>query len=191
MAGFAQMMQKASSQPQQVAPPTPEPREEAVDPNVLETLSRADLLELVQRRMMTQVEQKLLRPMGERLDMLQRGLQSTNIETMVEKAKQKYPDLLEWQQEITDLAKQHNTLPPEDLYTLARNKNPAKAAEMDKKFAPSDVSAKKPERFGFGGLMPSGTGTTETPQNLAPEQAADAAWNTVVASMGGEPAFQE
>lgn len=187
----------APRQQQQTAPVTPttrnvaDPEEEVIDPNVLETLPRAQFMALMEGRLSKKMQKEIMAPLAERLDAMNKGVTSVQIEKMLEEAVKEHPDLMEYQGKMMDLAKIHKTLTPKQLYKMAKDETPKEeVAKINSKYSPATTAAKKSE-FTFGGLMPSNGGSEERNARMDAPTAAATAWDAVVAEMGGEPAFSE
>jgi hypothetical protein len=194
-------MGKIISAPQRQQQPTPtptpstrnvaDPEEAEIDPNVLETLPRAQFMALLEGRMSKKMQKEIMAPLAERMDNLNKGLTSSQIEKMLEAAVAKHPDLMEYQDTMMDLAKVHKTLTPEQLYKMAKDQTPdAKVKEITAKYTKPTEGAKK-DTFTFGGMMPTNGGSEERNARMDAPTAAASAWDSVVAEMGGEPAFSE
>jgi hypothetical protein len=180
-----------------VAPPpttrqAPEPDDE-IDPNTLETLPRTEFMKIMERRMAKAFEKSLLGPVKEELTTLRNGLTTSNTQKQLDNALAKYPDLLEYKDEMIALAKAHPSLGPTQLYQLAKtDASPEKIAEVAKKFPPANDGAKKPQVITFGGFKPTnGASGDDRSAKMAPAEAADEAWSSVVAELGAEPSFSE
>lgn len=177
---------------QQQAPIARQDDDDRIDPNVLETMSRAEFLQLIGKTLGKQMQKQFVEPLSQQLSEVRQGLTTTQLKTLIEQAQSKYPDLLEYQQEMTELAKVHKTLGPEQLYKLAKDSaSEEKLAEVAKKFPPKVTETKKPLEISFGGLMPSNHDGSDgtSASKMSPREAADDAWAKTVADLGGEPAF--
>lgn len=184
--------QQRAAAPQSNLPRQDDDKDDVIDPNVLETLPRAQFMDLITKRITKAMQKDIVAPLNEELHSLKNGLSSTQVEKMIEQAQAKHPDFLEFQDEMLQLAKTHKTLTPLQLYNLAKADAPAEKLEkVAEKHKPADDGAKKPAAFSFGGLMPSNGGDGAENRRMAPNDAADDAWAKVVAEMGGQPAFTE
>ena len=133
--------------PAKTAPP-PEP----VD---LESLSRAQLVDHIVGTIGEAVRQQIseaLSPVTEQLTGLQQNVAERTVTQEIAALRSAHKDFNDWKEEMVGLAKQHPTLGIGQLYQLARAGSPAKAGELDKRYAPPAV--KPPVRF--GGLLPNG-----------------------------------
>jgi hypothetical protein len=180
--------------------PAPEPvrqqvvddPDDRIDPNVLETLPRTQFMEIIARKVTKALQKDVVDPLNQELTKLKSGLSSTQVEKMIEAASGKHKDFYEFQEEMLELAKVHKTLTPEQLYKMAKAESPPeKIAKIEEKYKSADDGAKKNVAFSFGGLMPSNGGEGGPNRRMAPNDAADDAWDKVVAEMGGQPAFTE
>lgn len=68
---------------------------------------------------------------------------------------------------------------PEELYQLARTKNPTRATEFDEKYkekGTDEKDEKTEKKTNFGGLTPTSGYRTEPNQRMTREQANEKAW---------------
>ena len=69
------------------------------------------------------------------------------------------------------------------IVELAKAENPAKAAELSKKYNPGDDTKQQAKKPSFGGLAPGSTTSTKK-ANMSTEQALEAAFEEVTAKYG-------
>ncbi len=170
----------------------PEPDEGDIDPNTLETLPRTQFMDVITKRITKSLEKSVLASLKDEIGQLRTNVTTSNVQKQLDSALTKFPDLLEYKDEMMDLAKRHPTLSPTDLYHLAKNEAPAeKIAEVAKKFPAAGEGAAAPKKINFGGFLPSNGSGSEGNSKMAPTEAAASAWDSVVAELGGEPIFSE
>ena len=88
-----------------------------------------------------------------------------------------HPDLLDWKNEMSALAKDNPNLTISRLHSLARLESPEKAEELDTKY--KDDSDGDKEDAGYLSLMPTGGGLNDDDSGEKPktkEEALDKAW---------------
>ena len=90
-----------------------------------------------------------LRPIVDHVNTLSSNVSMKTVNEEIGQLKSSKKDFAEWNTQMVDLAKEHPTLTVTDLYHLARTRNPTRAAELDKKFAPPET----PRPPAFGGLF--------------------------------------
>ena len=167
-----------------------EPDEEEIDSTTLETLPRAQFMDVMLRKFKANLEASL-QPINERINNVGNTVETRSLMEEGQKVKAEKADFMEWKDEMTALAKEHPTLGIRRLYNLARADNPEKAAEMDKKYKKKDDGENPPPKSKprpFSMSPGGGAGTTETRnQRMNPKDAAQAAWEDTVAKMGGSP----
>jgi hypothetical protein len=171
-----------------------EDNEESVD---METLTRAQFAQLVTDRIIKAVNKQVVSPLSDKMNTLSSSVEARAINSQVKELAVQRKDFWEWKEEMVTLAQRHRSLSPEELYDMARLKDPAKAKEMDKKFKMNgddeEEGKGKPIKLSFGGLPPSGsTGGKKTENSrMAPKEAGEAAWEATVKALGGEPVLNE
>ena len=155
----------------------------------LESLSRNELVGHLDKRVEKAIT-KALKPLISHIKTSSNNLESDQIKRDFQNAANTYPDFMEWKEEMGGIISKHPELSAEDVYTLARSKNPEKVKEIDDKAAKL-TNEKKDEETGkvrkaFGGLTPTSGqfGTKET--NKAPQDASNAAWDEVMGSVPAE-----
>ncbi|KKK92005.1 hypothetical protein LCGC14_2707270, partial [marine sediment metagenome] len=120
---------------------------------------------------------------------------STDVETdrvkrEFAKAKEDFPDFMEWKDEMRDIITAHPELSAENIYLLARAKNPEKVKEIDKKAKEEkgekeeiDESGKLKGMRAFGGLTPTSGASVENDGKKQPKEAALSAWDQAMSNV--------
>lgn len=168
------------SEVQSVNAATPAPRQEPVD---LEAMSRPELVAHIVGTISEAVKAQIadaLNPFAEQLNGLQHNVVTRTVEQEIATLRSSNKDFDDWKAEMVGLAKQHPTLGIPQLYRLARVENPAKAGELDKKYAPP---APKPTPR-FGGLLDTGRSSGASPP-LSAKDAGIEAYREVAARHPG------
>lgn len=178
--------------------------EEEVDPAELETMPRAAFAEHLVAKILAAVNKQVVEPINARLNEITANTSKTTIQGEVLRlggerqadgafVGGKFKDFWDYREEMLVIAREQPGLPPERLYRLARAENPAKAAVVDKKYAPKEApgAPNGRVRLNFGGIPPGQSGTGDRSQNMKAGEAAQAAWLETVAALGGEPMFGE
>jgi hypothetical protein len=170
--------------------PTPEPEEAELSAADLEALPRAQFAEYIANRTIKHMEKTVVKPLKEQLQQVTLNTSNVEIRTAVEAAKAKYPDFMDYKDDMIALARTHTSLPPEDLYLLARTKS-GKAPVAAKPSKGADDTPPKVPKIRFGGLKPANGGEGgDRNRKMSVEDALHAAWNEVAGSLG-EPNFEE
>lgn len=176
------------------APASGGPSQSAPAPDLaslnLEGMTNTEFAAAILKTMAHHVEQSLkekLEPLESRLsntstavsrDMLQKQLKDLQ-------SGDKTKDVLEWQHEMKDLAKEFPNATLQDLYQLARNRDTDKAMEMDKKYNTVKEEPPQPSLQDqlFGGMSPAGSPpTTSGKTDKSFDDAAEDAWNQTFGS---------
>jgi hypothetical protein len=198
MAKTVELLQRAPTQQQQVStqpqktflPDSGDDDFRLPDANTLETLPRMQFLDLIEKKITSSLKKNALGPLTEELKSLRQNLSSANAEKMISRAQSEFKDFDDFIPEMTELAKTRSNLTPMELYHLAKTKaSPEKLKEVETKYKMPEVNTKK--EFTFGGFMPSNGSDEAASRRMEPREAADDAWDKVVAEMGGAPAFTE
>lgn len=152
----------------------------------LEKLSRVDFAKHI-TNVVTKSVGKMLKGVEKETKSLSRQQQIEKITGEVERLRKSedHPFFDEFMEDMRDLAKVYPDLMPEELYTLATNKNKDKFNELKKKA--DEENTKKAEEEGkverprFGGLTPtSGVTATKKDGKMTQKEASDAAWEEVM-----------
>jgi len=149
----------------------------------LELLSRSEFQQVLLDKFQDLLEEKLA-PLGEQVKTVDSTVRTSSIQTALEKAKKKYPDFMEWKEEMIDLAKQVPGISPERAYNLVKAENPDKAKTLLEKYkSPEEKEAEtkkaEPKKSPFGGLTPTSGEISEESKNLSKKDAAELAWQKV------------
>ena len=160
-----------------------------IDPTALETLPRAQFMDLMLRNFQKHLT-GALKPIEDKISQVGSSAQTRALMEEGEKVMAKNPDFKEWGDEMKALAAEHPSLGIGRLLTLARAENPDKAAKMAEKYKKKDDSTE--EKPGNGksrakpfAMAPGSGGTSETKnQKMKPDDAAQAAWDETVAKLG-------
>lgn len=147
------------------------------DDTDLDTLSRRELIALIESRLSGNIE-KSLQPIKEGIEKAFSRMDETEAMSAVSAAKERHKDFMEWKGEMGAILKANPELSVSRAYLLARAENPTKAAELDEKFKPKE----KGGDF-TGGFFPTSSRTVRSTK-MNPSQAAEAAWDSVMASLG-------
>lgn len=165
-------------------PPTDEPD---ISLDELETMSRADMIKLIQAGNAKDMEKAIAKVM-EKITSTDNKLDEAITSVTVEKFKETHADLLEWRTEIGNILKSGRASNVADAYTIARNENAEKVKTVDAKYG---EKSPEPEKFkgsftGFPGDKTSGgTGNKRMTSN----DAALAAWDEATSAMPGIEQF--
>lgn len=118
---------------------------------------------------------------------VQSTLNAKDLKQQIGEARTNLKDFDKWLAEMRDEFTKNPYLSVADAYTLARSKNSKKASEIDKEL--SDEMARHVEpgkekaKVRFGGLTPTSRMSLEKVTKMAPKQAAEAAWDEVMAEV--------
>jgi hypothetical protein len=161
-----------------------------IDPEELETMSRAEFGSHIVQQVIKAVNKTVVGPVNERLNAITIDSTKGQIRAAVGELASAHKDFNDWRDEMLGLANENRGLAPKYLYQLARANNPDKASKLDKKYNPVDEAAGKPRKISFGGMTPngaSGSGGKGSKMNM--KEATNAAWAETVKALGGEPIF--
>lgn len=175
----------------------------------LEKMSRAQFGNYIMKQIGSMIDEKL-QPVQESLSTNVEETQRERVREAYQKAREAHPDFDKWKDEMSAIIEKQGYMDPEDLYLLARSKNPEKAKEVDEELEASskgngedktkDEKANQDESdttqkggFPFHGLMPTsgtaGEGGDETDFKTT-KDAAEAAFDEIMkgvdASVVGE-----
>lgn len=173
-----------------------EEEEEEVEEGDLELMPRAQFIDHMTKKILQAVNEQVVKPLSSKMQGIATVTEQRTIQEQVAKVAEKNPDVYEWKEELVALSQQHPTLSVAQLYKLARDDDPDKASKMDQKYKKNESDDKDQERkikLSFGGLTPTGSSGSRSAENrkMSPKEAADAAWEETVKSMGAEPMFEE
>ena len=184
---------------EQQAPPAPAPaaaEDDDDEPTAeeLETLSRADFGKHIVSAVLKAVNKQVVEPINQQIQSITQHTTRNEIQSSVKELATQNKDFWDWQPEMLALANENKGMAPKRLYQLARADNPAKAKELDTKYAekkPTGEGGGRVRFKGFGGLTPSQSGSGGKARNMGGDEAAKTAWAETVAALGGEPDFSE
>ncbi len=145
------------------------------DPDAMDDLTNSQLIPLVLSEVGKLIDGKL-KTLDTKIGVTDQGIADDKIEKEFKALVLTNPDLFEWSGEIAALNKTTPGLSIKQLYTLARDGNPDKVAEMDEKFKEKEGDDKKGEP-GLLGFMPTSGVTVDEDEKLTKEEAADKAWD--------------
>lgn len=154
----------------------------------LESMSRSDLLKYIEHRFGSLVNQHL-QPLQERVEQTSTTTERDRIQRQVNEAANKHPDFWEWRDEMQGLVQQYPDLTPEDLYTLAKTRNPEKAQQLQQKKQEAERSKQAEEqskRPAFGGLTPTSGVRTSSSDRMSQKDAIESAWNDIMSEIPSE-----
>jgi len=150
------------------------------DPDAINELDNAALVPLVLSEVGKLLDSKL-KVIDTKINVTDQGITDDKVEKEFKALVLTNPDLFEWSGEITELNKTTPGLSIKQLYTLARESNPDKVAEMDEKFKETKEGEKGEADPGLIGFMPtSGVTTDDSDEKLTKEEAADKAWDATL-----------
>ena len=152
-------------------------------------LERLTMTELTQKildktsKIIEDTVTKSLTPLQEQIKNTSAFVQTDHYTKQLKDIRAKKKDFDEWVEEIKVLSKDFNNASLDQLYTLAKEGNPEKAAELDKKYNPKDESSNEGQQpiATFGGLATtesSGSSTGERSDKTLRE-ASEAAFSEV------------
>lgn len=148
----------------------------------LEILPRRQFADRLMEAFQSNLE-KALKPLEEGIN---RTAQTALVDKMASEAEKfaaKTPDFVEWGDEMMALAKAHPDLAISRIYAIAKTENPAKAAEMAKKYAKPDEKPGQPRKAPLS-LSPASHSGEVKNQRMNAEDAARSAWEETVAKFG-------
>ena len=141
------------------------------DDDAINDLDNKKLVTLVLKEVGKVIDEKV-GDLKKNQDTITSRISNTEVEKQINELNK--PDILDWADEIKALSKASPNLTVSQLYTLVRQDNPDKAAELDKKYEKEEEKdEKKPE---FLSLMPTGGATVNTDEKLTKDEAKDKAW---------------
>ncbi len=140
----------------------------------LEEMSRPDFANAIIDKVVKAVDERIGK-VSEAVEGVRKDTGNQAIERDIEKLEAVHKDFWEWQSEIKVLAAENPGTSIARLYTLAKNENPEKLAELDKKYK-DDKGGDKSNDKSFGGLTPTSS-TTEDSSKMDKKSAADKAFD--------------
>ena len=148
------------------------------DPDALDDLTNSQIIPLVLGEVGKLLDEKL-KTLDTKIGQTDQGIADDKIEKEFKALVLTNPDLFEWSGEIAELNKTTPGLSIKQLYTLARDSNPDKVAEMTEKFKKEKEGKDGEDDEGDPGLigfMPTSGVTAEGDEKLTKEEAANKAW---------------
>ena len=126
-----------------------------------------------------------LKPLTGRIEEVGTESTKTAVAAMVVDARKVHPDIDEWVEEVRAEMEASPGLNLQKALTLVKAGNPEKATEMKEKFGEAgsgDVGVRGNDLNRFGGLPPGGS-QTEPSTRMSNDDAADAAWDSVLSTL--------
>ena len=152
----------------------------------VERVSRTELVSHINKGF-EKTMSKALKPILDKLEATSTGVETDRVKLEFAKAKGDFPDFMEWKDEMRDIITVHPELSAEDIYLLARAKNPDKVKEVDAKMKKEkgeeegkDLSERK---RAFGGLTPTSGSSVKNDGKKQPKEASTAEWDEVMGSV--------
>lgn len=155
----------------------------------LERLSRSELVNFINKGL-SKTLSKVLKPIQDRLESTSTDAEVDRVRREFAKANEDFPDFMEWKEEMRGIISLHPELSAEDVYLLARAKNPDKVKEVNEKLqegkGEKDEKALSERKRAFGGLTPTSGISLEKDGKKQPKEAAGAAWDEVFGQVDKE-----
>ncbi len=151
----------------------------------LESLDRAGLVGHINKSTENAIK-KALKPLVQQLQTTSDAGEADRIRTDFRQAAARFPDFLDWREEMGEIIKKHPELPAEDVYTLARSKDPEKVKEIDEKVSKGKSEEDDKVKKAFGGLTPTSGSSITKDSNKSPEDAANSAWEETMSAVPAE-----
>jgi hypothetical protein len=152
----------------------------------LEHLDRKSFAKLIQASI-TQAVTKDLNTAQEKIsgqiNELASRFESKNANEQITATAEKNPDFWEWSTEIKKVLTEHPNLSVIRAYNLVKAENPDKVAKMNEKYNKPAAKKETP----FVGLTPTSSNRTDgTAKKMSASEAANAAFESVIARVGGD-----
>ncbi|KKL70313.1 hypothetical protein LCGC14_2106150 [marine sediment metagenome] len=155
----------------------------------VERVSRTELVSHLDKRFARSIN-KALKPIIDRLETTSTDAETDRVRREFAKAKEDFPDFMEWKEEMRDIITAHPELSAEDIYLLARAKDPKKVKEIDDKSGEDKKEEDEKElskrKQAFGGLTPTSGKSIEKDGKKQPKEAATAAWDEIMGQVPKE-----
>lgn len=197
---IAKLLAVASQPREPASDPVDDPDESNTDPadedddNVdleeidLETLSRADLVKLlnssISGNLVKHIQRNVVEPIEARLNQRDQASMVEVLTNQINTLASENPDYPEWKDEMIKISNENPTLSPVRVYRLAKLENPDKAKILAKKYpSKSEIEARNRSKAMFFNLPPSGSDKGNG-SKLSREQAGDAALSEIVSRHG-------
>lgn len=155
----------------------------------VEKLSRTEFSTHLDKRFLKTLT-KALKPIQDRLETTSTDAEVDRVRREFSKAKEDFSDFMEWKGEMREIITAHPELSAEDIYLLARAKNPEKVKEIDSKGKDEEGEESREAKIlkakAFGGLKPTSGKSLEKDGKKQPKEAAESAWDEVMGSVSTE-----
>lgn len=158
----------------------------------VEKLSRTEFSAHLDKRFLKTLT-KALKPIQDRLETTSTDVEVDRVRREFSKAKEDFPDFMEWKEEMREIITVHPDLSASRLYKLARAENPEKAKKIDEKSKDGKNEEGEESREAailkakaFGGLKPTSGKSLEKDGKKQPKEASEAAWEEVFGSVSTE-----
>ncbi len=149
----------------------------------LEGMSRTDFANSIIDRVAKAVN-KQIKEVSNSVEDVRKDSNTKSLEMEVEKLEGKHKDFWDWQPEIRALAKENSGTSVARLYNMAKQENPEKLAELDKKYKKNDGKGgdSSGKKENFGGLMPTSS-TMESNDKMDKKSAAEKAFDETMGNV--------
>ncbi len=151
----------------------------------LESLDRAGLVGHINKNTENAIK-RALKPLVQQLQTTSDAGEADRIRTDFRQAAARFPDFLDWREEMGEIIKKHPELPAEDVYALARSKDPEKVKDIDEKTSKGKKEEDDKVKKAFGGLTPTSGSSITKDTNKSPEDAANSAWDETMSAVPAE-----
>ncbi len=174
--GFADIKESLS-----VKPSDPEPQKISTD--VVDRYTNSELVDHMTDVVLGKVK-ALVEPLSKGISNISKGSQEDRIRTQITELSRKHSDFDEWGAEMRTVLEGNPGLSNniEDVFMLARARNPDKVAEIDKKNKAKDESN---QQSNFGGLPSGGSSGEAVKTDMNSKEAALAAWDETMGNIVG------
>jgi len=156
----------------------------------LEKMDRKELIEHSTSNILKEVKSQfdtITKDLKEEISATSKIVQTNSLTDQLAKARSKFSDLDEYQDEIGDQAKLHPGLSVENLYHLAKANNPDKVGELNEIMKKEKEKEEKEKAPKFGGLTPTSSLEKSDSGKMDKKEAGEDAWEK---TMGGvDPAI--
>lgn len=152
----------------------------------IDRASRGDFADWMSRRLVREVN-KVLKPLSEQIEKTSDDNSRSQLVREIDTVRAAHSDFNDWKPEMGVLHKQNPALSVQDLYDLAKVRNPDKVAEFEKT-AKEEKDKIEQKTDPFGGLMPTNTtgNEEEAKQDMTRDEASTAAWDSVMSEVPKE-----
>ncbi len=176
--GFANIKESLT-----VKPVEPKPQELSSD--AVDRFTNSELVGHVTDVVLGKVK-ALVEPLSKGISSISKGSQEDRIRTQISELSRKHPDFDEWAGEMRSVLEGNPSLSNniEDVFMLAKARNPDKVAEIDKKNKAKDGGD---QQSNFGGLPSGGSSGEAERTNMDSKEAALSAWDKTMGNILGGP----